>query len=79
MTAGHELIEFTTPPREIVAPARSLDGRRESIENPAQDWLERVAPTDRVVVLGVPIRHLDDLAALHGYVLGLTLRPGPGW
>ena len=78
MTAGHELIEFTTPPREIVAPVRSLDGRRESIDNPAQDWLDGVARTDRVAVLGVPIRDLDDLAALHGNVLEPTLRSGTG-
>jgi uncharacterized NAD(P)/FAD-binding protein YdhS len=73
VAAGHQLIEFTTLPREIVAPARSLDGRRKSIDNPAQDWLDRVARTDRVAVLGVRIRDLDDLAALHGYVL----EPGP--
>jgi UvrD/REP helicase N-terminal domain len=76
VAAGHELIEFTTLRREIVAPARSLDGRRESIDNPAQDWLDRVARAYRVAVLGVRIRDLDDLAALHGYVLEPALRSG---
>ncbi|MBV9683019.1 MAG: hypothetical protein JO046_14610 [Solirubrobacterales bacterium] len=40
MAAGHELNEFSVLPREIVAPARSLDGRPKSIDNPAQDRLD---------------------------------------
>jgi UvrD/REP helicase N-terminal domain len=76
VAAGLELIEFTTLRREIVAPARSLDGRRESIDNPAQDWLDRVARANRLAVLGVWIRDLDDLAVLHGYVLEPALRSG---
>lgn len=76
MAAGHQLIECTTLPREIVAPARSLDACRKSIDNPAQGWLDRVPRTDRVAVLGVRIRDLDHLAALHGYVLEPVLRSG---
>jgi hypothetical protein len=34
VAAGHELIEFTTLRREVVALARRVDGRRESIDNP---------------------------------------------
>jgi hypothetical protein len=48
VAAGHQLIEFTTLPREIVAPARSLGGRRNGIDNLAPDWLDHVAQTDRV-------------------------------
>ncbi len=76
VAAGHELIEFTTLRREVVAAARRVDGRRKSIDNPAQDWLDRVARADRLAVVGVRIRNLDDLAALHGYVLEPALRSG---
>ena len=74
--AGHELIEFTTLRREVVAPARRVGRRRKSIDNPAQDWLNRVAQADRLAVIGVRIRDLDDLTALHGYVLEPALRSG---
>ena len=76
VAAGHELIEFTTLRREVVAAARRVDGRRKSIDNPAQEWLDRVARADRLAVVGVGIRNLDDLAALHGYVLEPALRSG---
>jgi len=76
VAAGHELIEFTTLRREVVAAARRVDGRRKSIDNPAQDWLDRVARADRLAIVGVRIRNLDDLAALHGYVLEPALRSG---
>ena len=74
--AGHDLIEFTTLRRDVIALARRVDGRRKSIENPAQAWLDRVARADRLAVVGVRIRDLDDLAALHGYVLEPALRSG---
>ena len=76
VAAGHEVIEFTALRREVVAAARRVDGRRTSIDNPAQDWLDRVARADRLAVVGVRIRNLDDLAALHGYVLEPALRSG---
>lgn len=76
VAAGHELIEFTTLRRQVVAAARRVDGRRKSIDNPARDWLDRVARADRLAVVGVRIRNLDDLAALHGYVLEPALRSG---
>jgi DNA helicase-2/ATP-dependent DNA helicase PcrA len=75
-TAGCELIDFSALCRDIVAPARRLDARRESIANPAHDWLARVARAQTLAVLGVRIRDLDDLAALHGYVLEPALRSG---
>jgi hypothetical protein len=61
--AWQQLIGFTTLPREIVAPVRRLGGHRKSIDHPAQDWLDLVARTDRVAVLGVRIHNLDDLGS----------------
>jgi DNA helicase II / ATP-dependent DNA helicase PcrA len=76
--AGHEVIDFATLRRDVVAPARRTGTRRRSIENPAQGWLDRVAQADRLAVVGVQIRDLDDLAVLHGYVLEPALRSGTG-
>ena len=73
---GHDVIDFAALRREVIAPARRIDGRRKSIDNPAQAWLDRVARADRLAVVGVRIGELDDLAALHGYVLEPALRSG---
>ena len=77
--AGHELIEFTTLPREIVAPAHSLDGRRltASTTQGPTGWATSRGRIGWVVV-DVPIRDLDELAALHGCVLEPALRSGTG-
>ena len=77
VAAGHELNESTVLPRGIVAPARSLDGRPKSIDNPVQDWLDHSRGRIGWVVLDVRIRDLDELAALHGSVLEPALRAGP--
>jgi hypothetical protein len=34
VAAGHQLIEFTTLRREVLAPARRVDQRPKSIDNP---------------------------------------------
>lgn len=53
--------------------AREVDSR--GTPDPVQNWLDRVARTDRVAVLGVRIRYLDDLAASHGYGSGAGFDP----
>lgn len=55
-------------------PQRRVHGRGKSIDNPAQNSLDRVARADRLPVVEVRIRDLDDLAALHGHVLEPALR-----
>ena len=75
VAAGYELIEFTTLRREVVAAAAGWTGgvrasttqRRTGSTGSAADLAGR---------LGVRIRNLDDLAALHGYVLEPALRSG---
>jgi len=74
LAAQYELIEFAALRREVIAPARKTGTRRTSIDNPAQAWLNRVADARRLAVLSVRLRDLDDLTALHGYVLEPALR-----
>ncbi|HUJ33678.1 MAG TPA: ATP-dependent helicase [Solirubrobacteraceae bacterium] len=74
--ARYEVVEFGALRREVIARAGSSRVRRTSIENPAQDWLDRVGHSPRLAVLGVSLCNLDDLAALHGYVLEPALRAG---
>lgn len=74
--AGHEVVEFTSLCRELVAAQQTRDRRRDSLANPAQAWLARIASADRLAVLGVRLRSLDDLRTLHGYVLEPALRSG---
>lgn len=74
--AGHDVIEFSQLCREVVAPARHRSARRESLANPARDWLSRVAHAEKLAIVGVRIEDLDDLASLHGYVLEPALRCG---
>jgi DNA helicase-2/ATP-dependent DNA helicase PcrA len=76
IAAKYELIEFAALRREVIDPARKRRTRRTSIANPAQGWLDRVAQTPRLAILGVTLRDLDDLIALHGYVLEPALRAG---
>jgi hypothetical protein len=76
IAAKYELIEFAALRREIIDSACKRRTRRTSIDNPAQDWLDRVAQSPRLAILGVTVRDLDDLAALHGYVLEPALRAG---
>lgn len=68
-TEGWEVIDFAVLCREVVAPARGESGRRRTLDNPAQPWLSRVAAAGKLAVVGVALRSLDDVAALHGYVL----------
>ena len=72
----YEVIEFAALRREVIAPARKTHGRRTSIDNPAQEWLDRVGQTRRLAVVGVTLCDLDQLAAIHGYVLEPALRSG---
>jgi hypothetical protein len=73
---GDEVVEFSWLYREIVAPARRADAPRTSLANPAQAWLSRVAAADRLAVVGVPLRDVNDPITLHGYVLEPALRSG---
>jgi DNA helicase II / ATP-dependent DNA helicase PcrA len=72
----YDPIAFAALRREVVGPARKSGPRRTSIDNPAEEWLDRVAHTPRLAVVGVRLRDLDDLVALHGYVLEPALRSG---
>lgn len=74
--ARYEVVEFGALRREVIDRARNIRTRRTSIENPAREWLGRVGRSPRLAVLGVTLRDLDDLAALHGYVLEPALRAG---
>ncbi len=76
LAADYGLIEFAALRREVIAPARKAGARRTSIDNPAQEWLDRLADSRRLAVVGVRLHELDDLAALHGYVLEPALRSG---
>lgn len=76
VAARYEVVEFGALRRDVIARGRKTRTRRTSIENPAQDWLDRVRQGSRLAVLGVELRDLDDLAALHGYVLEPALRAG---
>ena len=75
-SAGYELVRFDIVRRELEAAARSSRRPRQSIANPAHAWLTRVAAASRLAVTGVRLRELDDLRALHGYVLEPALRSG---
>jgi ATP-dependent DNA helicase UvrD/PcrA len=76
LAAQYELIEFAALRREVIAPARKTGTKRTSIDNPAQEWLDRVAGSRRLAIVGVRLRDVDDLTALHGYVLEPALRSG---
>jgi len=73
---GYEVVRFSALRGEIDAAVRRAGGRRQSLDNPAQEWLARVAQASGIAVLGVRLRDLDDLRALHGYVLEPALRSG---
>jgi DNA helicase-2/ATP-dependent DNA helicase PcrA len=68
-TEGWDVIDFAVLCRDVIAPARRESGRRRTLDNPAQPWLTRVAAAGKLAVVGVALRSLDDVAALHGYVL----------
>ena len=70
------MVEFGALRRQVIGRAGKGRTRRTSIENPAQDWLDRVGQSPRLAILGVELHDLDDLAALHGYVLEPALRAG---
>jgi len=76
LAAQYELVEFAALRREVIASARKTGTKRTSIDNPAQEWLDRVAHSRRLAVLSVRLRNVDDLTALHGYVLEPALRSG---
>jgi superfamily I DNA/RNA helicase len=73
---GYEVVRFSALRGEIDAAVRRAGGRRQSLANPAQAWLSRVAQAAGLAVVGVRLRDLDDLRALHGYVLEPALRSG---
>ena len=59
----------------MIEPARRSGAERTTLANPAQAWLDRARGLDALAVRGVRLRTLDDLAALHGYVLEPAWRP----
>ena len=73
---GHQVVEYSSLCREVVTPAQRAAGRRESLANPAEAWLARLAEIEKLAVVGVQLRDIDDLVALHGYVLEPALRSG---
>ncbi|HWF23917.1 MAG TPA: ATP-dependent helicase [Solirubrobacteraceae bacterium] len=73
---GYEVVRFSALRREIDAAVHRAAGLRQSLANPAQPWLSRVARAAGLAVVGVRLRDLDDLRALHGYVLEPALRSG---
>jgi len=75
-TAGYEVVEFSALRREIAASVRRADGRRDSLANPAAGWLSRLARAGKLALVGVRLTGVDDLKALHGYVLEPALRSG---
>ena len=74
--AGYEVVDFDWLRRSVVEPARRSGAERTTLANPAQAWLDRLAGVDALAVRGVRLRTLDDLAALHGYVLEPAWRAG---
>jgi DNA helicase-2/ATP-dependent DNA helicase PcrA len=70
------LVEFSWLCRAVVEPAQRVAEQRESLANPAEAWLSRVARVDRLAVMDVQLRELRDLVTLHGYVLEPALRSG---
>ncbi len=74
--AGHEVVEFSWLCGEIAAWAPHATGPRESLANPAEAWLSRLARIDKLAVMDVQLREMRDLITLHGYVLEPALRSG---
>jgi superfamily I DNA/RNA helicase len=74
---GYDVVQFSALRRQIDAAARRAGLRRESLANPAQAWLSRVAAAGKLAVVGVHLTRLEDLRALHGYVLEPALRSCP--
>jgi len=73
---GYEVVKFSSLCREAVAPAQRAAGQRQSLANPAQAWLSRVAGVDKLAVVEVRLGDLNDLNTLHGLVLEPALRSG---
>jgi superfamily I DNA/RNA helicase len=70
---GYERIAFDTLLREVVV---RDGGARTTLATPAAAWLSRVRAAPALAVLGVRLRSVEDLAALHGYVLEPVWRAG---
>ncbi|MCP9490214.1 MAG: ATP-dependent helicase [Solirubrobacteraceae bacterium MAG38_C4-C5] len=66
---GWDVIDFVWLCRDVAAPGRGESAGRRTLDNPARPWLARVAAAGKLAVVGVALRTLDDVAALHGYVL----------
>ena len=73
---GYEAVDFDWLKRSVIEPARRSGAERTTLANPAQAWLDRVAALDALAVRGVRLRTLEDLSALHGYVLEPAWRAG---
>jgi superfamily I DNA/RNA helicase len=73
---GYEIVRFDWLRREVVAAARRASGQRDSLANPAQPWLDRLAQVDALAVTGVRLESVEELHALHAYVLEPAWRAG---
>jgi DNA helicase-2/ATP-dependent DNA helicase PcrA len=73
---SYETVEFDWLKRSVIEPARRSGAERTTLANPAQAWLDRLAGVDALAVRGVRLRTLDDLQALHSYVLEPAWRAG---
>jgi hypothetical protein len=73
---GYETVGFDWLRREVVAAAQRASGQRDSLANPAQPWLDRLARIDALAVTGVRLESIEDLHALHAFVLEPAWRSG---
>ena len=69
---GYEVVAFDELRREVAG----ASARRDSLANPAQPWLDRLARSDALAVTGVRLESVEDLHALHAYVLEPAWRAG---
>ena len=74
--SGYVEVDFRALKREAIIPARRAGAQRTTLANPAQAWLDRLRSLDALAVRGVTLNTLDDLTALHGYVLEPCWRAG---
>ena len=73
---GYMWVDFGSLKRDVIAPALSAARQRTTLVNPAQDWLDGLRGVDALAVRGVTLNSLEDLVALHGYVLEPACRAG---
>src|SRR4051812_22999579 len=73
---GFAVLTFAELRERFVLPARAAGLERTSLDTPAAPLLARFAARDRVAVMDVAVRDVEDLQDLHGYVLEPAWRGG---